>query len=89
MKSSSSGLNLQLLNYKRLQCPFILWEDSPTNGLVGSLHNGIFSKIELALITKVASFLEIKGDQVDQSEKIQGSNIKAFGLRRSMGDTGW
>jgi hypothetical protein len=89
LKSTNAGLNLQLLQYKKVHGPLTLRDDCPSNSFVANLKKGVFTKDELKVMTKVASYLEAKGDNVDRSGTIQASKMSAFGMRWGMGDTGW
>ena len=90
LKSTNVGLNIQLLTYKRVECPVILRDDSLTNTFLASLKSDVFIGGDLALMAKVASCLESEVDHADRSESIQGSKMNAFGMRWAMGgDTGW
>lgn len=89
LKSTNVGLNLQMSCYRRLTGPFIIRDDSPGKSFLASLRNDVFSRADLAIIGRVASFLYLVGNQVNRSKATESSKMKAFGMRWARGDTGW
>jgi len=89
MKSTSLGLNMQALAYRRLKSPFTLRDDSISNAVVGNVRSDVFSSGQLSMMTKAASYLERQGNAVEKDEANNRANMCVFGMRSTRGHTGW
>ena len=66
----------------------LIWviEDSPISSFIFELRDNVFSKNDLKTITKVASWLEKQGNNMDRTEKKMGTSMRALGMRYATRD---
>jgi hypothetical protein len=82
-------LNKELSKCNVISSPAIIYEEGPLKHLVLNLVNDVFTIEELKKFSKATSYLEKNGNYVNRSEAKGSSNIAAFGMRSTYGDTGW
>ena len=74
--------------YDVIERPIWVIEDSPIPSFIFELRDNVFSKNDLETITKVASWLEKQGNNVDRSKKKMDTSMRAFGMRYAIGNLG-
>ena len=84
--NNNAPLNDYFKTYDVIKKPIRVIEDSPIPSFIFELRDNVFSKNDLETITKVTSWLEKQGNNVDRSEKKMGTSMRAFGMRYAIGD---
>ena len=86
--NNNAPLNDYFKTYDVIERPIWVMVDSPIPSFIFELRDNVFSKNDLETITKVASWLEKQGNNVDRSEKKMGTSMRVFGMRYATGDLG-
>ena len=86
--NKNKPLNEYFRTYEVIDRPIRLVEDNPISNFICNLRNDFFSKEDLMIITKVASWLEREGNNVERSENKMGTRMASFGMRYASGDLG-
>ena len=87
--NNNAPLNDYFKTYDVIERPIRVIENSSIPSFIFELWDNVFSKNDLETITKVASWLEKQGNNVDRSKKKMGTSMRAFGMQYAIGDLGW
>lgn len=78
--NQNKSLNEYFSTYEVVSRPIRAVEDNPISSFLFDLRNDVFSNDDLVRITKVASWLEHKGNNVEWAKSKMGTPMLAFGM---------